>query len=391
MSPDPSLLDHLGFKFPSRKHRKGHRSSNKKTKHSASKKPSSPKSHPNPPTIGQEDLLPPPTVEDRSSNLFERPNVNILADMQESLQAAGISLQPRQVTFKRFNVTYDFSDFPPSPTRSVEMDPGESSYCQSLAWPMVPDCSFVPSSGFVDHLCCFCDEILPENPSATFLKANKKLRALPEVRARKKSKNPSALYLPVSLRDFIYFIGGGTVLMSCTLQFPQRAEHCQLHQAELATIPDGINRGWPTQIDFGKLFSRIKSYETYLKGISSRQVPSVFLDQALDQYRVLGVHKARGFENQFATFQVEQPGYYGPQGYQHIMQALNDLFKPSAAVQLAPPLNHEFFLRKVLVPEVARCLIAEDLGVSVSNESVMCVLEESRLFGEIVFPIPDGE
>ncbi|POV99968.1 hypothetical protein PSHT_13285, partial [Puccinia striiformis] len=344
----PSLLDHLGFKFPSRKHRKGHRSSNKKTKHSASKKPSSPKSHPNPPTIGQEDLLPPPTF-----NLFERPNVNILADMQESLQAAGISLQPRQVTFKRFNVTYDFSDFPPSPTRSVEMDP--------------------------DHLCCFCDEILPENPSATFLKANKKLRALPEVRARNESKNPSALYLPVSLRDFIYFIGGGTVLMSCTLQFPQRAEHCQLHQAELATIPDGINRGWPTQIDFGKLFSRIKSYETYLKGISALSV----FDQALDQYRVLGVHKARGFENQFATFQVEQPGYYGPQGYQHIMQALNDLFKPSAAVQLAPPLNHEFFLRKVLVPEVARCLIAEDLGVSVSNESVMCVLEESRLFGEI--------
>ncbi|KAI9621565.1 hypothetical protein KEM48_007698 [Puccinia striiformis f. sp. tritici PST-130] len=92
------------------------------------------------------------------------PNVNILADMQELLQAAGISLQPRQVTFKRFNVTYDFSEFPPSPTRSVEMDP--------------------------DDLCCFCDEILPKNPSAAFLKANKKLRALPEVRARNKSKNP---------------------------------------------------------------------------------------------------------------------------------------------------------------------------------------------------------
>ncbi|KAI9621680.1 hypothetical protein KEM48_007609 [Puccinia striiformis f. sp. tritici PST-130] len=169
----------------------------------------------------------------------------------ELLQAAGISLQPRQVTFKRFNVTYDFSEFPPSPTRSVEMDP--------------------------DDLCCFCDEILPKNPSAAFLKANKKLQALPEVRARNKSKNPSALYLP----------------------FPQRAEHCQLHQAELATIPDGINRGWPTQIDFG-------------------------------------AHKACGFQDKFATFQVEQPGYYGPPGYRHITQALNDLFKPSPAVQSAP-------------------------------------------------------
>ncbi|KAI9612575.1 hypothetical protein H4Q26_007732 [Puccinia striiformis f. sp. tritici PST-130] len=179
MSPDPSLLDHLGFEFPSRKHQKGHRSSKKNQ------------------TLRLQEV---------NANLFEWPNVNILADMQELLQAAGISLQPRQVTFKRFNVTYDFSEFPPSPTRSVEMDP--------------------------DDLCCFCDEILPKNPSAAFLKANKKLRALPEVRARNKSKNPSALYLP----------------------FPQRAEHCQLHQAELTTIPDGINRGWPTQIDFGKLF-----------------------------------------------------------------------------------------------------------------------------------------
>ncbi|POW12700.1 hypothetical protein PSHT_07987, partial [Puccinia striiformis] len=136
---------------------------------------------------------------------------------------------------------------------------------------------------------------------------------------------------------------------------------------------------------------RIKSYQTYLKGISSRRVPWVFFDQALDQYRVLGAHKACGFQDKFATFQVEQPGYYGPPGYRHITQALNDLFKPSPAVQSAPPLNHEFFLRKVLVPEVARCLIAEDLGVSVSDESVMCVLEESRLFGGIVFPIPDEE
>ncbi|KAI7936928.1 hypothetical protein MJO28_015827, partial [Puccinia striiformis f. sp. tritici] len=112
---------------------------------------------------------------------------------------------------------------------------------------------------------------------------------------------------------------------------------------------------------------------------------------ALDQHRVLGAHRARGLENQFATFQGEQPGYYGAQGYQHIMEALNVLFKQSAAVQLAPPLTDKFFLQKVLVPEVAMCLIAQDLRVAVSNERVMCVLEESRLFGSIVFPIPDQE
>ncbi|POW21080.1 hypothetical protein PSHT_02814 [Puccinia striiformis] len=158
------------------------------------------------PPIGQEDFSPTPPVEDASYNLFERPNVNILADMQETLQAAGISLQPCQVAVERFNVTYEVLDLPPSPTPSVEMDP--------------------------DDLCCFCDEILPKNPSAAFLKANKSLRALPEVRARNESKNPLVLYLP----------------------FGQRAEHCQLHEAELSTIPDGINRGWPTQIDFDQLF-----------------------------------------------------------------------------------------------------------------------------------------
>ncbi|KAI9630894.1 hypothetical protein KEM48_013511 [Puccinia striiformis f. sp. tritici PST-130] len=214
MSPDPSLLDHLGFKFPSRKHRKGHRSLKKKTKHAASEKPRSPTSNLNPPTIGQEeppigqeDFSPTPPVEDASYNLFERPNVNILADMQETLQAAGISLQPCQVAVERFNVTYEVLDLPPSPTPSVEMDP-----------------------------------------------ANKSLRALPEVRARNESKNPLVLYLPVSLHFFMYIIKIRRALISGTWQFGQRAEHCQLHEAELSTIPDGINRGWPTQIDFDQLF-----------------------------------------------------------------------------------------------------------------------------------------
>ncbi|POV96513.1 hypothetical protein PSTT_15606 [Puccinia striiformis] len=233
-------------------------------------------------------------LQEVNANLFEWPNVNILADMQELLQAAGISLQPRQVTFKRFNVTYDFSEFPPSPTRSVEMDP--------------------------DDLCCFCDEILPKNPSAAFLKANKKLRALPEVRARNKSKNPSALYLP----------------------FPQRAEHCQLHQAELPPYLMELIEDGPRRL-------------------------------------TLAHTKHAAFKTNLPPFKWNNPGSsYGPPGYRHITQALNDLFKPSPAVQSAPPLNHE-------------CLIAEDLGVSVSDESVMCVLEESRLFGGIVFPIPDEE
>ncbi|POW11054.1 hypothetical protein PSTT_05557, partial [Puccinia striiformis] len=79
--------------------------------------------------------------------------------------------------------------------------------------------------------------------------------------------------------------------------------------------------------------------------------PPCFFDQALDQYRVLGPHKARGFTNNFATFQVEQPGYYGMQGLKHIIQALNVMFKPSVDVQLAPPSEQQIFLAKSLAPQ----------------------------------------
>ncbi|KAI9611963.1 hypothetical protein H4Q26_008053 [Puccinia striiformis f. sp. tritici PST-130] len=105
-----------------------------------------------------------------------------------------------------------------------------------------------------EDMCCFCDECLPQNLSACFMKTNQELRALPEVRSRKEAKNPLALYLP----------------------FSQRAKQVQLHKAELTTIPDGIKQGWPTHIEFNKLHSRIKRYQEYPKCIRLRQVPSLF-------------------------------------------------------------------------------------------------------------------
>ncbi|KNE92617.1 hypothetical protein PSTG_14003 [Puccinia striiformis f. sp. tritici PST-78] len=182
MTADPTLLDHLGFKFSTRKHRKARHSFKKSSKRPASQSHGGATNQTNGQTSGHQVFSPappqeeevishPPTDEQPSSNLFARPNVNLLAKMQESLHAVGISLQPRQAVTEQFQMTYDFSDFAASPTPSVELDPAE--------------------------MCCFCDEILPTTPSARFLKSNKALRALPEVRTRRESKNPLALYLPV--------------------------------------------------------------------------------------------------------------------------------------------------------------------------------------------------
>ncbi|POW11563.1 hypothetical protein PSHT_08410 [Puccinia striiformis] len=305
MTADPTLLDHLGFKFSTRKHRKARHSFKKSSKRPASQSHGGATNQNNGQTSGHQVFSPappqeevishPPTDEQPSSNLFARPNVNLLAKMQESLHAVGISLQPCQAVTEQFQMTYDFSDFAASPTPSVELDPAE--------------------------MCCFCDEILPTTPSARFLKSNKALRALPEVRTRRESKNPLALYLPM-----------------------------------------------------------------YLERIISRQVPSTFLNDAVEQYRTLGAYTARGFANEFATFEVEQPGYYGAEGYKHIIQALNVMSEHSADVQIALPLNNEFCIRKVLVPEVARSLIAQDMNLAVTDERVMDVLNESRKFGSIVFP-----
>ncbi|POW11813.1 hypothetical protein PSHT_08288 [Puccinia striiformis] len=287
MTADPTLLDHLGFKFSTRKHRKARHSFKKSSKRPASQSHGGATNQNNGQTSGHQVFSPappqeevishPPTDEQPSSNLFARPNVNLLAKMQESLHAVGISLQPCQAVTEQFQMTYDFSDFAASPTPSVELDPAE--------------------------MCCFCDEILPTTPSARFLKSNKALRALPEVRTRRESKNPLALYLPV---------------------------------------PDDLER------------------------IISRQVPSTFLNDAVEQYRTLGA--------------------YGAEGYKHIIQALNVMSEHSADVQIALPLNNEFCIRKVLVPEVARSLIAQDMNLAVTDERVMDVLNESRKFGSIVFP-----
>jgi hypothetical protein len=59
--------------------------------------------------------------------------------------------------------------------------------------------------------------------------------------------------------------------------------------------------------------------------------------------------------------------------------------------QLAHPLSAEFLVRKVLIPETAQSLIAEDLKTYPSDPQVQKTLEESRAFGAAMFPDEDSK
>ncbi|KAI9628087.1 hypothetical protein KEM48_011824 [Puccinia striiformis f. sp. tritici PST-130] len=209
-------------------------------------------------------------------------------------------------------------------------------------------------------ICCFCDDPLPDHPSARFINMTQYLQAVPEVQLRVGSNNPAALYLP----------------------FPRIATHCQLHRAEADLIPLAISRGWPLTINFESLPSRVESLHMYLQQIISGEIKSPFLELALKAWEALGSRRVQSVLHEYSS--------YGVQGFHHIMSTLRRLFDPLAA-PLRLPLSNEYLLRKVLVPEVAKCLIAQDVGLEVTNPQVQHHLEESRQFGFIFFPDEDEQ
>jgi hypothetical protein len=70
------------------------------------------------------------------------------------------------------------------------------------------------------------------------------------------------------------------------------------------------------------------------------------------------------------------------------MQTLHWIFK-SPGTPLHSAMSNEYVMRKVLVAEVAKCLIAEDLGLSITDPKLQEHLEDSRVFGSVLFPDDD--
>ncbi|KIO03400.1 hypothetical protein M404DRAFT_58825, partial [Pisolithus tinctorius Marx 270] len=96
-----------------------------------------------------------------------------------------------------------------------------------------------------------------------------------------------------------------------------------------------------------------------------------------------------GVKGQFASFEKIQPGYYGEQGSVIIHQTLFNLFPPSSFdSSLVEPLTPTEFIQRVLVPETAAHLIAQDLGVDM--DYAIMTLHESARYGVAMFPDTGG-
>lgn len=274
---------------------------------------------------------------------------DLWSQMQESLFEKGISLQSNRIP-RRTKYTHE-------------------------AWDQVVPEDFSPETTQVidnpDSLCPFCDEVLPQKPSAKLIELLAYLKSRPQVVRRLESKNPLALHLP----------------------FSETGTCCQLHRAEKMLIPKGIQNGWPSTISFARLPSRIHHHRRHLHRVCTREIASDFMEMALKDWATQGPTKAQSLLNELATFEVEQPGYYGIRGYEVIYRTLQAMFlgpsRIASITKLARPLSPDFLIRKVLIPEAALCLIADDLKLDRTDPLVRKTLEDSRSYGAIMFPDQD--
>ncbi|KAJ8473086.1 hypothetical protein ONZ51_g8079 [Trametes cubensis] len=240
-------------------------------------------------------------------------------------------------------------------------------------------------------LCPWCDEPLPPKPTPH-------LRSLIEG-ARRRSYPDDRPTNPLGLR------APPTVFVGV----------CQRHRFERVWIPRARRKGWPTDIDWGRLKGRVENLRGQLKAIvedidedfvpGSKDAISAkgkeraryrprkeneFWQEVVQNVKQQGSRQTTGVRGQFLHFNKSQPGYYGELGYVIIHQTLCDLFPPASFDPAAAlPLTPADFIAHVLVPEAALNLIMEDLHLSRSD--ALKTLRDSVEYGVAMFPVDEGE
>ncbi|CAO3652861.1 unnamed protein product [Mucor fragilis] len=179
----------------------------------------------------------------------------------------------------------------------------------------------------------------------------------------------------------------------------EKDRFCRLHRKQLITIPEGIKKGCPRQIDFSKIEERISTFSTQLEEVIRGVITSDYKDIAEKAYKEQGRAKARSVMSVLNRFTATLPGYYGPMGAAVILKALTKMYintgylrKHLKSSQL--PLE---YLQQVLVPEVGFRLIREDLQkgkrapVSDLNAKAKATMKESAAYGNAMFPVEDAD
>ncbi|PLW34265.1 hypothetical protein PCASD_17902 [Puccinia coronata f. sp. avenae] len=163
-----------------------------------------------------------------------------------------------------------------------------------------------------------------------------------------------------------------------------------MHWEELNIIPHGLAQGWPSILDFANLPRRVKNLCNHLLAICDKRITSSYLDQAVHTWITIGRNKSQSLFYDMSSFDTEQPGYYGVQGFQIIYNTLHYMFLSTTTIdyttQLACPILADYLVQKVLIPETALSLIAEDFNTHRLNPLVQNTLNESRAYGAAMFP-----
>ncbi|EGU11330.1 Proteophosphoglycan ppg4 [Rhodotorula toruloides ATCC 204091] len=220
-----------------------------------------------------------------------------------------------------------------------------------------------------DTLCPFCDGPFPDDPSNELLRLKRYLLSNPDAECRPTMKNRKAIRLPNHV--------------------VATAAFCQRHRNEREVIPEGLANGYPRDIDFDELPKRISRLLTeHLRSVLMGNAATPFLEPAIERVEAAG--RRRNVIGEFGSFDIEEPGYYGPRGLEVMFATIKRLFTehmPLLTAQRTHPLDINFYVRRVLVPECAVELIRHDFGYAqTTRERAEEIREDSRAYGKAVFP-----
>jgi hypothetical protein len=153
-------------------------------------------------------------------------------------------------------------------------------------------------------LCPYCDQLLPEEPTARLIDLLKAV--FKKSRQDPRPSNPLGRTAPVSL-----FVNA-----------------CQRHRFESESLPRAKEQHWPTEIDFKAVRRRVEALEPELQGVidglasdpedmedpdvtitvSPLRRRSSFWEEIVAEVRQVGTNAATGVGAQFWSFEKTRPG-----------------------------------------------------------------------------------
>ncbi len=87
---------------------------------------------------------------------------------------------------------------------------------------------------------------------------------------------------------------------------------CKRHRFEAYQIPEAKAKGWPTDIDFGKVRERVERLTVGLAKLvrdeGNAREESIYWTTVMTEVRKLGSRAASGVKGQFESFEKTQPG-----------------------------------------------------------------------------------